>query len=115
MVARNHRCGDSACHLVADRSAGALQHRRELHALFKRAYVGVFHSISGKHMDRYLREVEFHWSNRGSLKGRLTTLFATKAGPLPLKLLFAFFGARSSVLPDLTAEAVGILAISERA
>jgi hypothetical protein len=51
--------------------------------------VSRIHWISGKHMDRYLREVEFHWNNRGSFEGRLNTLFATKAGPLPLKALFA--------------------------
>jgi hypothetical protein len=28
-------------------------------------------------------------ANRGSFEGRLNTLFATKAGPLPLKALFA--------------------------
>jgi transposase-like protein len=60
-----------------------------VHALFKRAIMGVFHYISGKHMGRYLREVEFHWNNRGAFEGRLTKLFATKAGPLPLKALFA--------------------------
>jgi hypothetical protein len=54
--------------------------------LFKRAYVGVFHWIIGKHMDCYLREVEFHCNNRGSFEGRLMTLFATKAEPLPLTL-----------------------------
>lgn len=60
-----------------------------VHALFKRAIIGVFHSISGKHMGRYLREVEFHWNNRGSFEGRLTKLFASNSGPLPLKALFA--------------------------
>jgi transposase-like protein len=60
-----------------------------VHALFKRAIIGVFHSISGKHLARYLRAVEFRWNNRGSFEGRLTKLFATNSGPLPLKALFA--------------------------
>jgi transposase-like protein len=75
-----------------DRRTGLRAHvntAESVHALFKRAIVGVFHSISGKHMGRYLREVEFHWNNRGSFEGRLNKLFTTTAGPLPLKALFA--------------------------
>jgi hypothetical protein len=60
-----------------------------VHALFKHAIIGVFHSISGKHMGWYLREVEFHWNNRGSFEGRLSKLFVSNSGPLPLKALFA--------------------------
>jgi hypothetical protein len=60
-----------------------------VHSIFKRAIIGVWHQISGKHMGRYLREVEFHWNHRGPFEGRLTTLFAAKAQPLPLKALFA--------------------------
>jgi transposase-like protein len=85
----NHSAGEFA---RTDARTGLRAHcntAESVHALFKRAYVGVFHWISGKHMDRYLREVEFHWNNRGSFEGRLNTLFATKAGPLPLKALFA--------------------------
>jgi len=85
----NHSAGEYA---RWDRGTGLRAHvntAESVHALFKRAIVGVFHSISGKHMGRYLREVEFHWNNRGSFEGRLNKLFATKAGPLPLKALFA--------------------------
>ena len=60
-----------------------------VHALFKRALMGVFHWVSGKHMHRYLREIEFRWNHRGPFEARLVSLFGTKAGPLPLKALFA--------------------------
>lgn len=33
-------------------------------ALFKRSIVGAFHHISAKHMDRYLEELEWRFSNR---------------------------------------------------
>jgi transposase-like protein len=85
----NHSAGEF---VRKDVRTGLLAHcntAESVHALFKRAIIGVFHSISDKHMGRYLREVEFHWNNRGSFKGRLTTLFATKSWPLPLKALFA--------------------------
>jgi transposase-like protein len=60
-----------------------------VHSMFKRAIVGVWHQISGKHMGRYLREVEFRWNHRGSFESRLDKLFGSPAGPLPLKELFA--------------------------
>src|SRR5215475_3288672 len=37
-----------------------------VHSMFKRAIIGVWHQISGKHMGRYLHEVEFRWNYRGS-------------------------------------------------
>ena len=85
----NHSAGEYA---RWDKRSGLRAHvntAESVHALFKRAIMGVFHWISGKHMARYLREVEFHWNNRGSFEGRLTKLFASKAGPLPLQALFA--------------------------
>ena len=85
----NHSAGEFA---RTDARTGLRAHGNtaaSVHAFFTRAYVGVCHWISGKHMDRYLREVEFQWNNHGSFEGRLTPLFATKAGPLPLKSLFA--------------------------
>ena len=85
----NHSAGEFA---RRDVRTGLLAHcntAESVHALFKRAIIGVFHQISGKHMLRYLREVEFHWNNRGSFEGRLVKMFSTKAGPLPLKTLFA--------------------------
>lgn len=60
-----------------------------VHAMFKRAIIGVWHQISGKHMHRYLGEIEFRWNRRGPFESRLATLFGTKSGPLPLKPLFA--------------------------
>ncbi len=60
-----------------------------VHSMFKRAIIGVFHQISAKHMGRYLLETEWRWNNRGLFQTRLATLFGTKAGPLPLKALFA--------------------------
>jgi len=60
-----------------------------VHAMFKRAIVGVWHQISSKHMGRYLHEVEFLWNHRGSFEGRLGKLFGSSAEPLPLKELFA--------------------------
>jgi hypothetical protein len=56
--------------------------------MFKRAIVGVWHQISGKHMGRDLRENEFRWHHRGSFGGRLGKLFGSSAAPLPLKELF---------------------------
>ena len=60
-----------------------------VHSMFKRAIVGVWHQISGKHMGRYLHEGEFRWNHRGSFEGRLGKLFGSSAGPLPLKELLA--------------------------
>ena len=85
----NHSAGEFA---RKDERTGLRAHcntAESVHALLKRAYVGVFHWVSGKHMDRYLREVEFHWNHRGPFEGRLTKLFGTQPGPLPLKALFA--------------------------
>ena len=31
---------------------------------FKRSLMGVFHNTSAKHMDRYLEELEWRYSNR---------------------------------------------------
>jgi transposase-like protein len=47
-----------------------------VHSMFKRAVIGVWHQISGKHMGRYLREVEFRWNHRGPFEGRLERMFA---------------------------------------
>ncbi len=63
--------------------------RRCGYAMFKRAIIGVWHQISGKHMHRYLGEIEFRWNRRRPFESRLATLFGTKSGPLPLKALFA--------------------------
>ncbi len=60
-----------------------------VHSMFKRAIVGVWHQISGKHMGRYLREIEFRWNHRGAFEGRLERVFNGAAGPLPLKELLA--------------------------
>lgn len=85
----NHSAGEYARTNARTGLRAHVNTAESVHALFKRAIVGVFHSISGKHMSRYLQETEFHWNNSGPFEGRLTTLFGTKAGPLPLKALFA--------------------------
>ncbi len=85
----NHSAGEFA---RTDARTGLRAHcntAESVHSMFKRAIVGVFHQISGKHMGRYLRETEWRWNNRGPFQTRLMTLFGTKAGPLPLKALFA--------------------------
>jgi len=46
----------------------------------------VWHRISGKHMGRYLREVEFRLNHRGSFEGRLEKMFDGSARALPLTL-----------------------------
>ena len=33
-------------------------------SLFKRSIVGAFHKVSEKHLDRYLEELEWRYSNR---------------------------------------------------
>jgi transposase-like protein len=89
-------------HIRVNHSAGEFVRRDErtglkahvntaesVHAMFKRAIIGVWHQISGKHMHRYLGEIEFRWNRRGAFESRLGTLFGTKSGPLPLKALFA--------------------------
>ena len=35
-------------------------------SLFKRSIIGSFHKMSAKHMDRYLRELEFRFNNRNN-------------------------------------------------
>ncbi len=59
------------------------------HSLFKRAIIGVWRQIGGKHMGRYLDEITFRWNHRGAFEGRLIALFATRSGPLQLQALFA--------------------------
>ena len=58
-----------------------------LHALLKRAIIGVWHWISDKHLGRYLAETVFHWNRRETFEGRLATVFGSRHGPLPLKAL----------------------------
>ena len=57
------------------------------HSMFKRAIIGVWHRISGKHVGRYLREVELRWNHRIAFEDRLGKLFGSSAGPLPVKEL----------------------------
>jgi len=60
-----------------------------LHAILKRAIMGVWHWISDKHLGRYLSETVFHWNRRDAFEGRLISLSGTGHGPLPLKELLA--------------------------
>lgn len=85
----NHSAGEF---VRTDERTGLKAHvntAESVHAMFKRAIIGVWHQISGKHMHRYLGEIEFRWNRRGPFESRLATLFGTKSGPLPLKALFA--------------------------
>jgi ISXO2-like transposase domain/Transposase zinc-ribbon domain len=68
---------------------GVVNTAESVHAMFKRAIIGVWHHITGKHMHRYVGEIEFRWNRRGPFESRLAILFGTKSGPLPLKALFA--------------------------
>jgi transposase-like protein len=40
-------------------------------SLIKRAIMGTFHSVSARHMDRYLNEFSFRWNNRELADGAL--------------------------------------------
>ena len=60
-----------------------------LHAILKRAIMGVWHWISDKHLARYPSETVFHWNRRDAFENRLTALFGASHGPLPLKELLA--------------------------
>jgi transposase-like protein len=60
-------------------------------SMFRRAVVGVYHYVSGKHVDRYAVESTFRWNRRdlGPL-ARLTSLVANGAGRvLPYRALIA--------------------------
>ena len=66
-------------------------------ATFKRAQIGVFHYMSGKHLSRYLHEFGFRWENRVADKKR------TKSGknkvvmkPIPLIDMLIFLLMRLS-------------------
>ena len=83
----NHSAGEYA---RPDARTGLRAHvntAESVHAMFKRALVGVFPrkslrdfaGVNGKHMGRYLREVEFRWNHRTGFEQRLTSLFASKA------------------------------------
>jgi len=41
-------------------------------SLLKRGIIGVFHHVSEQHMQNYLNEFDFRWSNRGRDDGVLT-------------------------------------------
>jgi transposase-like protein len=85
----NHSAGEF---VRIDERTGLKAHcntAESVHAMFKRALIGVWHQIGEKHMQRYLGEIEFRWNRRGPFESRLVTLFGTKSGPLPLKALFA--------------------------
>jgi len=58
-----------------------------LHAILKRAIMGVWHGISDKHLGRYLSETVFHWNRRDAFENRLHN--ETKHGRLPLKELLS--------------------------
>jgi transposase-like protein len=85
----NHSAGEYA---RDDEQTGLRAHvntAESVHSMFKRAIIGVWHQISGKHLGRYLHEVEFRWNHRTAFEDRLGKLFHASAGPLPLKGLLA--------------------------
>ena len=43
-------------------------------SLFKRSIIGSFHKVSAKHLDRYLEELEWRYSNRGNDRVFVDTL-----------------------------------------
>ncbi len=61
-------------------------------ALFKRNYHGTYHSMSKKHLQRYINEIAFRFNNRGSdmaTKFDLVTMAVAKRGRMPYKALIA--------------------------
>jgi hypothetical protein len=61
-------------------------------ALFKRNYHGTYHSMSKKHLQRYINEIAFRFNNRGNdmaTKFDLVTNTMAKRGRMPYKALTA--------------------------
>lgn len=61
-------------------------------ALFKRNYHGTYHSMSKKHLQRYIDEIVFRFNNRDAgMAGKfdMVTLLASKRGKLSYKKLIA--------------------------
>jgi hypothetical protein len=85
----NHSAGEFARDDERPSLRAHVNTAESVHSMSKRAIVGMWHQISGKHMGRYLREVEFRWNHSGPFEGRLSKAFGSSAGPLPLKELFA--------------------------
>jgi hypothetical protein len=85
----NHSAGEF---VRTDERTGLKAHvntAESVYAMFRRALIGVWHQISGKHRHRYLGEIESRWNRRGPFESWLAILFGTTSGPLPLKALFA--------------------------
>ena len=58
-------CGFFATNVLAqDAEAPAKDEPLTLQQLLERVKEGVFHYMSGKHLDRYLREISFRWNHR---------------------------------------------------
>ena len=76
-------------HRTVNHSAGEYVSRGYIHtnsiegfwSLFKRAVIGVYHSVSEKHMDRYLAMAAFRFNSRHMAEGaRLNGLLANVSG-----------------------------------
>lgn len=84
----NHTAGEYA---ATDALTGLRAHcntAESVHAIFKRAIMGVWHHVSAKHLNRYLAEVTHPWNSRGrSHLDRLSAMFGSGGRPLPLHAL----------------------------
>ena len=60
-----------------------------MHAILKRAIMGVWHWMSDKHLGRYLSETVCQWNRRDAFENRLVAIFGTRHGALPLKELLS--------------------------
>ncbi|MBO0738887.1 MAG: transposase [Alphaproteobacteria bacterium] len=86
----NHSADEFACDHLRTGLRVHVNPAESLHALLKRAVIGVWHWISKKHLVRYLAETMFHGNHSGAFENRLYSLFRSGHGPpLPLKTLLA--------------------------
>lgn len=57
-------------------------------AMIERVKEGVFHYMSGKHLDRYLQEISFRWNHRTPEKKKTKSgKWKTKWTPMPVSIM----------------------------